>query len=214
MKTALICGATGLVGGECLKLLVEDVSYDSVVVLTRRPVTLVEDDGKVTQHLIDFAELLRHRDRAAADHVFCALGTTIRKAGSRKRFREVDYGYPLELAEMTRSSGASHFSLVTSFGANANSRVFYSRVKGEIEQAIPSLDFPSVAIFRPSVLSGPRSEFRLGERFALALAKLAPPKYRATPAASVARAMVAAAKEARPGCHTFEASDIHEFDNV
>lgn len=207
-KTALLCGATGLVGGECLKVLVEDDYYRQIVVLTRRDLGEIGRQGKVRQHILDFEELERYKELVAADHVFCALGTTMRKAGSRQRFRRVDFEYPLQIARMALANGARHFSLVSSLGANPKSRTFYLRVKGEVEEAICGLGFPSVAILRPSLLVGERAEVRLGERIGRLLLPLAPAKYRPTPAVAVARAMVALAKEEAPGCRIVEARGV------
>ena len=122
--TAILAGATGLVGGECLRQLLDDPRYGRVVVVTRRDVGAAAQHDKVRQVVVEFEQLGEKRTRLRADHVFCALGTTIRKAGSQERFRQVDYEYPLRLAQLTLRNGARHFSLVSALGASRSSLFF------------------------------------------------------------------------------------------
>jgi uncharacterized protein YbjT (DUF2867 family) len=161
-KSVLLLGATGLVGGECLKLLATDAAFERVVVLTRKPFPSVTS-SLVHCHQINFDDPTSFRTYLNIDTVICALGTTIKKAGSQEAFRKVDYEYPLMFAKLALETGARHFLLVSSAGANAKSRVFYSRVKNEIEEAILNLGYPALSIFRPSLLLGHRTEFRTGE---------------------------------------------------
>jgi uncharacterized protein YbjT (DUF2867 family) len=161
-KSVLLLGATGLVGGECLKLLATDASFERVVVLTRKPFPAVSSP-RVECYQVNFDDPTSFGTYLNVDTVICALGTTIKKAGSQEAFRKVDYEYPLMFARLALETGARHFLLVSSAGANATSRVFYSRVKGEIEAAISNLGYPALSIFRPSLLLGHRTEFRLGE---------------------------------------------------
>lgn len=208
MATALLAGASGLVGGECLKLLCDEQRYTNVRVVTRRDLGDRVGHPKVEQIIVDFDELDISLESLAVDHVFCALGTTMRKAGSRERFRAVDYGYPLALARLTAVNGATHFSLVSSLGANPRSRFFYSRVKGDLEQALVDLALPSLAVFRPSVITGDRGESRPFERLAEKLLSLAPPSVRPVPAATIASAMVAVAADAPAGVTVVLSRDI------
>jgi uncharacterized protein YbjT (DUF2867 family) len=208
MATALLAGASGLVGGECLDVLCDEPRYSSVRVVTRRDLGGRVRHPKVRQHIVDFDDLEASSDVLRADHVFCTLGTTIRKAGSQERFRAVDYGYPLALARVTAVNGATHFSLVSSLGANPESRFFYSRVKGDLEQALTDLALPSLAIFRPSVIAGDRGESRPFERLAERLLRLAPRSVRPVPARTIARAMVAVALEEPPGVTVVLSRDI------
>ncbi len=205
-RVALLCGASGLVGGYCLTRLVASPVYGRVVVLTRRTLPVV--DPKVAQVVVDFAQLATVADQLAADHVFCALGTTIKKAGSRERFRTVDYGYPTAIAHLTRDRGARHFSLVSALGASPSSRVFYSRVKGELEATVRTAGFASVTILRPSVITGPRRESRPAERLSRWLLALAPRAVRPVHADTIATAMVARAIESRPGVEVIASRDI------
>jgi uncharacterized protein YbjT (DUF2867 family) len=198
-RSILIAGATGLVGRECLGLVLEDPAFSRVVVIARRPLTLAQPSRALEAHVVDFDRLDEHAELFAVDQVLCALGTTIKQAGSQERFRVVDYGYPLALARLGLAHGASHFLLVSALGANARSRIFYSRVKGELEDAVLALPYRSITFARPSLLLGDRIERRLGEEIAKRLAFLVPGRYRPVQARDVAAALVRAAKEDAPG---------------
>lgn len=206
--TALLAGATGLVGGECLRRLLEHPAWASVVVLTRRPVGGDTPPAKLRQIVTDFSRLESVAVQLAAEHVFCALGTTMRKAGSRAAFREVDLEYPLRLARLALANGARHFSLVSAVGADRRSTFYYSRVKGELEEALIDMDWPSLAIFRPSLIEGERAESRPLERWSGRLLRYAPPAWRAVAAADIAAAMLAVALESPPGVTIVESRDI------
>ena len=195
MSTALIAGSSGLVGGFLLQQLLEAPDYDHVVAVGRRPPALTQ--GKLRTVTADFAALDGVAAELRCDDVFCCLGTTLKRAGSREAFRAVDHAAVLALAWAARRNGARRFFLVSALGADAHSRVFYNRVKGETEEALAVLDFETLAIFRPSLLLGPRVEVRRGERIGAAVMWLAEPlllgglrKYRAIEAEVVARAMV------------------------
>ena len=144
----------------------------------------------------------------AVDQIFCALGTTIKKAGTEERFRVVDHDYPLTAARLGRAQGATHYLLVSSLGANPQSRVFYSRVKGEVERDLLSVGFPSTTIARPSLLLGERSEFRLGESLFSHLGWLIPPKYKPIHVREVARAVTRLAREDAPGVRIVESKEL------
>lgn len=208
MPSIALLGATGLVGRHCLEQVAADPFFERVVVPARRRFGEATAP-RVEGHVLDFADLESHTGVLAVDQVLCALGTTIRAVGgSRERFREVDFGIPLTAARIARRQGARHFLLVSALGASASSRVFYLRVKGELEDALRSLGFRAVTIVRPSLLLGDRGEFRLGEEVAKRLGWLAPPAYRPVHARDVARALVRAAKEDLPGLHIIESSEI------
>jgi uncharacterized protein YbjT (DUF2867 family) len=206
--TALLAGATGLVGGECLRRLVACDDYARVIVVTRRDLGAAARNDKVLQLVTDLDGLASVRDQLRAEHVFCALGTTIRKAGSQDNFRRVDYQYPLQLAQFTRAVGARHFSVVSALGADARSGVFYSRVKGELEAALRAMDWPSLCIVRPSVIAGDRAESRPMERLAEHALRFAPAKWRSVAATDIAAAMVNTALRSPPGVSTIESRDI------
>jgi uncharacterized protein YbjT (DUF2867 family) len=210
--TALIVGATGLVGRSCLKALLEGDDYRSVVALTRRP--LDEQHPRLLQMIVDFDKLEEINPFPTAD-VFCALGTTIRRAGSQHAYLKVDFEYARRVAERSAAAGAKQFALVSSVGADPKSRNFYLRVKAELEKAIGALPFESAHFFRPSFLIGKRAEVRLGESVGVAMTRALQfalagklRKYRPIQAETLAAAMVAATREARPGRHVYHYDDI------
>lgn len=207
-NSAIVVGVTGLMGVECVKQLVARPEFESVIAVARRALPGDMRNPKLRAFQIDFDHLDERPDVFRASHIFCALGTTIKKAGSRERFRQVDFGYPLRVAELAAAAGARHFLLVSSVGASRDSRTFYLQVKGELEDAVMALGFTSVTVVRPSVLVGGRKEFRLGEEIAMRMSWALPRKYRAVPVRDVARALVSAAIEDRPGVRVIENSEI------
>lgn len=207
-RTVVLAGATGLVGRECLRQLAAESDVAEVRALTRRPLPEAERLPRVTEVLVDFENLDRTPSLLGAHQVICALGTTIRKAGSRDAFRRVDHDYPLRLARLALAQGGTHFLLVSALGADPRSRVFYSQVKGELEAAILALGFRAVTIARPSLLLGERGEFRMGEEIARRLAFLTPGRYKPVAAWQVAEALVRAAREDRPGTRIIENAEL------
>lgn len=210
MSSVALLGATGLVGRNCLELLADDRAFERIVVVARRRFGEATAP-RVEGHLIDFDQLEAHADIFAVDQVICALGTTIKTAGSKERFRAVDFDIPVAAARMALKKGARHFLLVSSIGADANSRFFYLRVKGELEDALRRLGFRSVTIVRPSVLLGDRGEFRFGEEVAKRFGSLIPGRYRPVQARHVAEALVRSAKLDVPGLHILESNEIVPF---
>ena len=207
LPSVALLGATGLVGRHCLELLADDRVFQRIVVVTRRRFGEATAP-RVEGHLIDFDQLEAHADIFAVDQVMCALGTTIKVAGSKERFRAVDHDIPLTAARMAARKGARHFLLVSSIGADASSRFFYLRVKGELEDALRTLGFRSVTIVRPSILLGARPEARFGEEVAKRFGQFFPGKWRPVHARDVAKALVRSAKEDVPGLHIIESSEI------
>jgi len=207
---AVIAGASGLVGRECLRLLLN--RYPSVTSLVRKPTA--RQHPRFTERRIDFDRIDTIEIPRGA-HVYCALGSTIKKAGSEAAFRRVDFDYPKMLAARAAAAGAARFVLVSSVGADKESRTFYLRVKGELEEAIATMPLDAAFFFRPSVLIGDREEKRPGEAIgigvarALSFALLGPlRKYRAIPAETVAEAMVAAANSQERGVHIYHYDEI------
>ncbi|WP_210487996.1 oxidoreductase [Rufibacter aurantiacus] len=199
-KAALIAGASGLVGSHCLKLLLQSPRYNKVISVGRKKLDV--EHPKLQQIIVDFDNLEKHRHSLIADDVYCCLGTTIKKAGSKEKFRQVDYTYVVNLAKITSSHFATQFLVVSALGADAHSRIFYNRVKGEMEEAVKKLPFTAVHIFQPSLLLGERQELRLGEKAAEVFMKGAGflfngplRKYKAIHAQTVAKAMLEAAKQ-------------------
>jgi uncharacterized protein YbjT (DUF2867 family) len=211
LRSTILVGATGLVGAECLRLLLADRAFARVVVLARRPLEGVGAAPKLVAHVVDFEHLEAHADLFTADQLICCLGTTIGQAGSKERFRAVDFGIPLALARLGVERGVRHVLLVSALGAGAHSRVFYNRVKGELEEALSALPLRSLSIVRPSLLLGEREEFRLGERIAQRFAFLMPGKYAAIRAADVAAALVRLAKEDAPGRRVVESAEMRAW---
>ena len=215
-KSALLIGASGLVGGHCLQFLLEEASYTRVVILVRRPLSITHN--KLVQHVVDFSELETLGECLTADDVYCCLGTTIKKAGTKEAFRKVDFDYPIKIAALTQHLGANQFLIVTSLGADSHSRIFYNRVKGEVEEAIGKISFPTINIFQPSLLLGDRTEHRRGEKagaFIMSGLKyvMAGPlkKYRAIQARDVAKAMVQVAQKNLKDVNIFDSMQIQEI---
>ena len=215
-KTALIAGASGLVGSHLLSLLLESDDYHKVLVLSRRPLPL--DHPKATLLIADFDNLVTSLTDKKIDDVFCCLGTTIKTAGSQEAFRKVDFDYCLNLAEAGLECGAQHFLLISAMGASTRSPNFYSRTKGEIEKAVAALGYQQVSIFRPSLLDGEREDKRTGEGVALRILRpLQPltekliPTYAPIRADQVAQAMYSYAANRGTGRTVLNSGQIREI---
>lgn len=210
-KTALVIGATGLIGDILTHKLVDSPFYEKVKVLVRK--SLNWQHPRLQEVLFDFD----HPNSLVtqADDIFCCLGTTIKKAGSKEAFQKVDYQYPLDIARLSLASGARQFSIVTAMGANSTSAFFYNRVKGDVERDLSALHYPTLLIFRPSLLLGNRSEKRLGERMATGvmtlLNPLIPARYKGVDAARVANAMLTTAQQGLTGKHIYESDRLQQF---
>lgn len=210
-RHAVVAGATGLVGGHLLRGLVARSEYGDVTALARRPGGFAHD--KLSWRKVDFGAL----PEFAAGDVFCALGTTLKRAGSPSAFRQVDEEFVVKLAEAALRAGCPRFLLVSAVNADPNSSVFYNRVKGVAEARVSALGLPSVCIFRPSLLLGRRDERRSAESAAAVAARALGPllrgrlrKYRPIGAELVARAMLEVALEPAPasGVRIFESDQI------
>ena len=218
-KTALIAGASGLIGSQLLPLLLASGRYAKVIAVGRRPLPVVHP--KLEQRILNFEQLEEYRLGFVADDVYCCLGTTMRQAGSKKAFYTVDYLYVVKLAALTAGNFAVQLLVVSAMGADAHSRLYYNRVKGEMEDAVRQTPFRAVHLFRPSVLLGERDEQRPGERLsAVALQVLRPVlrgplrRYRAIPAASVARAMLQAAGQDAAGIQVYASDQIEVLSRL
>ena len=212
-KTALIAGASGLIGSHLLPLLLASGRYEKVIAVGRRPVPVVHP--KLEQRILDFDHLEDHRMSLIADDVYCCLGTTMRQAGSREAFYKVDYLYVVKLAALTAGNFASQLLLVSAMGADASARIYYNRVKGEMEEAVRQTPFRAIHLFRPSLLLGERETQRPGERAGAALLRLLNPllrgplrRYRAVAAGTVARAMLRAAEAETSGVQVYPSDEI------
>jgi len=216
-KTALLFGASGLVGGFVLQELLRHRAYQRVHSFGRRKLDIQHE--RLQQHLIDFDQLEAHKQWFLGQDVFSCLGTTMAKAGSREAFRKVDYTYALQTARLAAEQGASQLMIVSSAGADPDGLFFYSRVKGEVEEAVRKLPFWALHIFQPSILLGPRREQRIGEKIAARAMKGISGlltgevlgKYRPVEAEAVAKAMLAAAQRLKAGQFTYRSDEIQEM---
>jgi uncharacterized protein YbjT (DUF2867 family) len=206
-RTALLAGATGLVGKALLEQLLAAPEYSEVRVLTRRPGG--GHNAKLREHVLaDFAQIEALGAALAADDVFCCLGTTLRRAGSRRAFEQVDYDYVLALAHATRAAGARQFMVISAAGTSDRATAFYSRVKARMERDVANIGFRALHILRPSLLLGARAESRPAEQLAQKLSPLFAPllagplaRYRPVAATEVAAAMLTLALRNQDGCH-------------
>lgn len=219
MTAVWIAGASGLVGAETLRCLLDDAAITTVAAVSRRPLGI--SHPRLSEVLVDFAAVSRDPDGAIADGPLRAapspdvaiscLGTTIKKAGSPEAFRAIDHDAVIAFAKAAKLRGARTFLHVSSLGANADARTLYARVKGEAEASAAAVGFEAVYALRPSILDGARGESRPLERVGLVVSRALGPllgRYRPTPASAVARELVAHALEPRPGVHVIDAAAI------
>ncbi len=207
-NVALIAGATGLVGGSLLELLLNGDRYSQVISLQRGEAKIKHP--KLVTIQTDFTDLDKIVLPSITD-VFCCLGTTIKKAGSKEQFKKVDYAFPIALAQCGAIAGAKHFLVITSMGANPDSFFFYNKVKGELEQSLAVFkEIPTISVLRPSILLGNRSEKRMAERIGIVLVNRLNGLFKAgigTEAKDVAKAMYVLAKNTSPQGIRYYASD-------
>lgn len=210
-RHAVIAGASGLVGGQLLDELLAAPEYSTVTALLRRPLDLRHP--KLEQRIVNF-EQLNTLALPAVDAAFCCLGTTIKAAGSQAAFRRVDHDYVLALARRMQSLGTQQFLLVGSMGANSRSPFFYMRTKGEIEDELRTLGYPSCSVFRPAYLAGKRAQSRpIEDVYGTLMQRLAfmmPRAYRPIAARAVARAMLAQSRQAPAGFHIIESAQLQD----
>ncbi|UWX04153.1 NAD-dependent dehydratase [Pseudoxanthomonas sp. NC8] len=208
-RSVLLAGATGLVGRHVLALLLADPRVARVVAPSRRP---LPPHPKLEDVRVDYDALPQDAPWWAVDAVVCTLGTTIRIAGSREAFHRVDHDYPLQVGALARRHGAQVYALNSAMGADAGSRVFYSRVKGELERDLGGLGFPSLTFVRPGLIGGERDDYRTGEQLATvvlrALGPVLPRAWRINPASRIAAVLVEAALQARPGRHIVGSAEL------
>lgn len=215
-RNALIAGATGLVGTAILQQLLNGDQYEKIIVLTRKPLEIT--NSKLVLRQIDFDKIETLNPGFAVDDVFCALGTTIKTAGSQDAFYKVDFTYVVNLGKWCAEHGVKRFMIVSAMGANAKSGIFYNRVKGEMEDAVRQLDITQTQIFRPSLLMGNRNEKRTGERFAqvfmgaLGFLFVGPLlKYKGIHADAVAKSMIIMAKQDVKGFTVYESGEMQKM---
>lgn len=215
----LLLGATGLTGGLVLESLLSAKEVSQVVAPSRRVLTIEHE--KLEAAAVDFAHLENHADLFKVDAIICCLGTTIKKAGSRRRFREVDYGYAVKAAELGRQQGAQAFILMSAIGASSSSPVFYNRVKGELEDSLKALHYPHLSIYQPGLLLGDRSEQRRAEALGIKampvinrLLQGSLKRYRGIEAATIARAMANEIIQLSESPDTLEGVHYRHYDDM
>jgi uncharacterized protein YbjT (DUF2867 family) len=213
--TAVVLGATGFIGEQLVQQLLNDSTFSKVRILVRRPVKL--SHPKLEVEIVNFDNLAEYRHKLGrGDCIFCCIGTTQKKVkGDKNAYRKIDVDIPVNAAKMGKDAGFTNYILVSAVGADAHSKNFYLRLKGEVEREIADLKFKSFHAFRPSILLGERKEFRLAEVLgkgvmqglsSLFIGNLK--KYKGIEGANVARAMVAAAKSDGKGMY------VHHYDDI
>jgi len=194
-KTAIILGATGLTGSILLQKLMDNERYTTIKLFSRKKVERLP--SKVEQFVGDILELENFKKDFIADDVFCCIGTTAKKTPDKSLYKKIDFGIPVTAAKLSKENGIATFLVVSAIGANANSTIFYNKIKGEMEQAVLSTKIEKTHIFQPSIIGGNRQEQRIGEKIGLVVFKMLQPlflgklrKYRITEAEDIAQAMI------------------------
>ena len=216
MKSAMVVGSTGLVGEYLIRALVNSKKFNRVIAIVRKP--YFNDNENIEEIIVDFNTESPLKSLNQVNHVFCCLGSTIKKAGSKKAFRFVDFDLPLSFARWAEQKKCDSFSLVTSMGDDSKSKIFYNRIKGEIEDEISKISILKIQIFRPSLIMGDRKEFRLGELLGKGVFSLLNPfmfgrlrKYKAIHARDIAQGMVAHLTNNQFRVKVFESNEIIKF---
>ncbi|RJP73593.1 MAG: NAD-dependent epimerase/dehydratase family protein [Ignavibacteriales bacterium] len=212
MKTAIVIGATGLIGNHLTKLLLDDERYQTVKVFVRRSLGL--NNPKLDEQIVDFDKLNDWKNKLTGDELFSCLGTTIKKAGSKDAQYKIDFTYQFETAKAAAENGVKNYLLVSSTGANSGSGNFYLRIKGELEEKISLLPFDKLRIFQPSILVGEREEKRAGESVGIVLGKVLAylpylKKYKPIEGKAVAQAMIKSANS-----HSINKIEKYNLDEV
>jgi uncharacterized protein YbjT (DUF2867 family) len=211
MKTALVIGATGLVGNNLVHLLLEDNRFNKVIVFARRSLKI--QNTKLEEHIINFDSPTTWQHLVKGDVMFSALGTTIKQAGSQQAQYKIDYTYQYQFAEAASNNKVPVYVLVSSSGANPESKIFYSRIKGELERDVKKLSFSSIYFLQPSLLVGHREEERIGEKIGYKVLKAFNSagifkKYRPIEGKIVAKAMIHASMAATKGIHVVALREV------
>ncbi|WP_417897121.1 oxidoreductase [Bacillus haimaensis] len=218
-KNALILGSTGLVGSQLTNEILDNSEYENVFTLVRRPTSLKHP--KLKEVVTNFSRLSENTEAFQVDEVFICLGTTRKKAGSKESFIKVDHDYVVEAAKLAKAQGVQRIAVVSAIGADSESRFFYNKIKGQMEEAVSGIGIASIYFFRPSLLLGDRKEFRQGEKVGEWLGKAVQPilvgklkKYRPVDGKIVAKAMVAFMKNSKKGVHLVESDLIQKIGSL
>jgi len=216
-KTAIILGATGLTGSLLLSRLIEDASYSTIKLFSRRPSG--NPSPKIKEFIGDMLHLEQFRNDFTADVVFCCVGTTSAKTKERTIYKAIDFGIPFAAAKLAKENSIPTFLVISSMGANSKSRIFYSRTKGEMEQAVLDQRIPHTYIIRPSLILGDRSESRMAENAGAFIMKTVSTlmvgklkKYRAIEADRIAAAMIDL-EQSKPDIRIVESDILQELGN-
>ena len=210
---ALIIGATGATGKELVQQLLLDKDFEEIYVFVRKPLTF--EHPKLKVHVVDFNQPEHWKDLIKGDVAFSCLGTTLKDAGSKEAQRKVDYDYQFNFAKYARENGVNDYILVSAYGAKLSSKIFYSRIKGELEDAVKALQFPKITIFRPGMLDRENSE-RTGEVLGSRIIKFANrlgllEKQKPLPTSILAKAMINASKIKSNGYSSIQLNNIFAF---
>ena len=213
---AIIAGSSGLIGSNLLDILLQEAFYDEVLILVRKELAI--QHPKLSQLVIDFDQLETYANQLTGHAIFCCLGTTRHKTPDRAIYRKIDHDYPLILAQLAHKNGVEQYHLVSSVGANAASSTFYIKTKGETEADIQQVNFPALHIYRPSLLTGNRTEKRVEEKIVTGLFKIIDPllfgglkKYRSIKAKTVAAAMYKQSIKTNTGLFIYESDKIKQL---
>jgi uncharacterized protein YbjT (DUF2867 family) len=216
---AIIFGSTGLIGANILKLLNSSNEFTSITSFVRKRSDITPT--KVKEIVTDFQNIEEFKDEFACDVCFISLGTTIKQAGSQEKFKEVDYTLVFNIATLCKNMDVKSVLVVSSLGADPNSSVFYSRIKGEMERDVSKMELNSLYFFRPSLLLGDRKDFRIGEKVGEVISGTFSfffvgglKKYKPISAEIVAKAMLRISLLFKTGIHFFESDEISDLDAV
>jgi len=210
---AVIAGASGLIGSNLLEILLNEPTYNEVIILVRKATGIRHE--KLKEIILDFDTLDDYKNDINGHAVFCCLGTTNNKTPDKALYRKIDHDYPVTLAKLAQANGVAQYHIVSSIGADSKSSTFYTRLKGETEEDIKSVGLKTLHIYQPSFLKGERKEFRLMEKILIGLSYIVDPlligilkKYRSIPAKTVAMAMY------NESININEGIFIHPSDNI
>ena len=211
---AIIAGASGLIGSNLLKILLDAAEYTEVLVLVRKELPL--QHKKLVQLVINFDDLDKHAAAITGHAVFSCLGTTNAQTPDKQQYRKIDHDYPVQLAQLAKHNGVDQFHVVSAMGANANSNMFYVKLKGELEDDLKAIGLKKLYIYQPSMLIGDREKPRFAERLLFGLFKVIDPllfgslkKYRSVKSPTVANAMFKKSLEGATGTFTYTSDKIH-----
>lgn len=219
MKKAIIAGASGLIGNHLLQIFLNENEYDEVLILVRKELPI--QHKKLKQLVVDYTRLKEYTELMKGDTIFCCLGTTKQKTPNETEYRKIDHDYPLQLAEIAQRNNIGQYHLVSVALADASSKAFYPKVKGETEDDIIKVGLPSLHIYRPMLLTGNRKETRIIESIAKAIFKVLTPllvgslkKYRNIAAETVAKTMYKQSLKHESGVFIYRSNKIQELSSI